>query len=68
MLNSHFSSLRTFIMMVPYVDGHQNYKGDYIIKRKSCTHKDSDLIKFEVGSKNVNFLKAPQVIPMISQV
>ena len=55
-------------MMVPYVDGHQNYKGDYIIKRKSCTHKDSDLIKFEVGSKNVNFLKAPQVIPMISQV
>lgn len=68
MLNSQFNSLRTSIMMVPYVDGHQNYKRDYVTKRKSCTYKDADLIKFEVGSKNANFLKAPQVILMISQV
>ena len=54
--------------MVPYVDGHENYKRDYVIKRKSCTYEDSDLIKFEVGSKNASFLKAPHVILMISQV
>ena len=54
--------------MVPYVDGHENYKRDYVIKRKSWSYEDSDLIKFEVGSKNARFLKAPQVILMISQV
>lgn len=54
-------------MMVPYVDGHQHYKRDYVTKTKSCTYKDADLIKFEVGSKMPTF-KAPQVILMISQV